>query len=74
MKILEDNIYIFLGEVVENGYNYKKCIEEAKKKWNLTFEQAEKIHQIMENHDMVSDNQFEKFTKDLQKIIQKIYK
>lgn len=69
LKIEEDNIYIFLCEVIENGYNYKKCLVAATEKWNLTYEQTSKIHYLMNNHSMASDSQFEKFVNDLEEIL-----
>lgn len=71
MYIEENDIYIFLGEVIENGYNYKKCLEASIKKWSLTFEQAGKIHYIMENHNFSKDCHYEKFNEDLKEILEK---
>lgn len=64
---------MYLSEAIENGYNYKYCIDKAKEEYNLNDNVANEVESLMSNHKRWNgdDVYFEQFGKDLKGIVLK---
>jgi uncharacterized tellurite resistance protein B-like protein len=58
-------IAMFAAEAIENGYNYKNCLNMMKQDYNLSQEKLNEIEKLMRSFDMETDEEYEKFTSDL---------
>lgn len=72
-KDLIEEVWMFSGEIIENGYGIKKSVEYLKKEYKLTNEISEKLEKIIRNYERAENfENYDELNKQIKKLLENV--